>query len=216
MHPAIGHKGKAAFRARFIGKTGHSANAPDFVNALHLAAEFIAILRQMQWEYANAGAQDYAYDIPYSTVHAGKMQGGTALNIVPDQAEIEFELRHLPQDSVEDFLSRLQAHVDLMLRPYRQIFDGVDAEIVMTNAYPGLNSTLESAAIARLCASSGANGSTKVPYGTEAGYFTTLGYETLVCGPGDMSAQGHKADEYLELSQLAACDAFLDRLIAQN
>ncbi len=34
----------------------------------------------------------------------------------------------------------------------------------------------------------------------------------VVCGPGSM-AQGHKPDEFIELSELALCDAMLDRLV---
>ena len=45
MGVAIGHKGKAALRARFTGRAGHSALAPEFLNALHLAADFVQALR---------------------------------------------------------------------------------------------------------------------------------------------------------------------------
>src|SRR5690606_99448 len=95
MRPATGHKGKIAFHAKCRGCAGHSSLAPRYVNALHIAAEFIAVLRRMQDDYAASAGQDAGYDVPYSTVHAGRMQGGTALNIVPDYARIEFELRHL-------------------------------------------------------------------------------------------------------------------------
>ena len=53
----------------------------------------------------------------------------------------------------------------------------------------------------------------KVPFGTEAGYFDGLGVPTIVCGPGDMAGQGHKADEYVTRDQLAACDRMMDRVI---
>ena len=53
----------------------------------------------------------------------------------------------------------------------------------------------------------------KVAFGAEAGLFHEyLGIPAVVCGPGRM-AQGHKADEYIEISQLAKCDAMLDRLL---
>jgi acetylornithine deacetylase len=55
---------------------------------------------------------------------------------------------------------------------------------------------------------------TKVAFGTEAGYFAGhLGVPTVVCGPGSMEGQGHKPDEYIEVSQLAACDIMFDRLL---
>lgn len=53
---------------------------------------------------------------------------------------------------------------------------------------------------------------TKVEYGTEAGYFAGSGLPTIVCGPGSMD-QGHKPDEFIYTSELAACDAMCDRVL---
>ena len=51
-----------------------------------------------------------------------------------------------------------------------------------------------------------------VAYATEAGIFQGTGVPTIVCGPGDI-AQAHQPNEFILKSQLAACDAFLDRMI---
>ncbi|WP_345739159.1 M20/M25/M40 family metallo-hydrolase [Thalassorhabdomicrobium marinisediminis] len=55
----------------------------------------------------------------------------------------------------------------------------------------------------------GTTATTKVAFGTEAGFFHGLGIPTIVCGPGSMAAQGHKADEFIEISQLEACNRML-------
>ena len=44
MRIAIGHKGKRALRACCTGREGHSALAPNALNALHLGAEFVTRL----------------------------------------------------------------------------------------------------------------------------------------------------------------------------
>ena len=72
MQLAIGHKGKAALRATCHGQSGHSALAPRFLNALHLATDFVVALRELQQDLARNGAQDSAYSIPYSTIHVEK------------------------------------------------------------------------------------------------------------------------------------------------
>jgi acetylornithine deacetylase len=41
----------------------------------------------------------------------------------------------------------------------------------------------------------------KVAYGTEAGYFSSAGVPTVVCGPGNIE-QAHRPDEFVELAQL--------------
>ena len=204
MQVAIGHKGKAALRAVCHGEAGHSALAPRFSNALHVATDFVNALRVLQDDLAANGARDEAYDIPYSTVHVGKLSGGTALNIVPDRAKVLFEYRHLAADRAEDMLARIQACADTVPG---------QIEIEQLNAYPGLDVAAGADVVGYAKRMSQTNGTTKVPFGTEAGFFDALGIPTVVCGPGSMEGQGHKPDEYLELSELAACDAMMDRIL---
>ena len=54
----------------------------------------------------------------------------------------------------------------------------------------------------------------QVSYGTEAGFFQAYGVPSIVCGPGSI-AQAHKADEYVALDQLAACDRFIEAVVAR-
>jgi acetylornithine deacetylase len=214
MQVAVGHKGKAALTARCYGENGHSALAPSYVNALHLAADVIAGLRALQQDYAENGARDEAYSVPYTTFHAGVMSGGTALNIVPNLAEITFEYRHLAADNAKGILARLHAMAAEISARYQPLCADARVEIEQYNAYPGLD----------VCANEGVTqfsqklaqreGVTKVAFGTEAGFFSELGIPTVVCGPGSMEGQGHKADEYLSLQQLAECDAMMDRILA--
>lgn len=214
MRPAIGHKGKSALRATCQGVAGHSALAPKYVNALHLAADFITALRTIQSEYRVSDKQDVAYDVPYSTVHAGTFQGGTALNIVPELAVVEFELRHLPQDKLSDFLSRLTDATDHICAPFHAEHTDVTIDIEVTNTYPGLDIAPDHPAVHRVSRLCGSEDLTKVAFGTEAGFISGLGIPTVVCGPGSMEGQGHKADECVALSQLGRCDRMMDRLLA--
>ena len=202
MRIATGHKGKAAYRATCHGEAGHSAMAPLFRNALHLGAEVLGALRGLQDDLAANGARDAAYEVPFSTVHAGKMAGGTALNIVPDLCTIDYEIRHLaaePLDPMEDRLTAAAHQIG-------------HVTLERTNAYPGLDVAPDAPAVAALSALLPDADLTKVGYGTEAGHFHAAGIPTLVCGPGNMD-QGHKPDEFIEIAQLDACDRMMDRLV---
>lgn len=214
MAVAIGHKGKAALRATCHGQGGHSALAPRFVNALHMAADFMTELRALQDDLARTGARDAAYDIPYSTVHVGKLDGGTALNIVPDMATLDLEYRHLAADASDGVLARIITAGDQVAAQYRAAFDGARIEVERYNAYPGLDVPAGTEVVTYVKGLARTNTVTKVAFGTEAGYFHQLGIPTVVCGPGSMEAQGHKPDEFVTLAQLAACDAMMDRLLA--
>ncbi|MCT4610005.1 MAG: acetylornithine deacetylase [Pelagimonas sp.] len=213
MQVAIGHKGKAALRAVCHGSSGHSALAPRFTNALHLATDFITELRRLQALYAREGAQDTAYSVPYTSFHVGKMSGGTALNIVPDRAELTFEYRHLAADQGKEILSQIQSAAARVGASYQSQCPEARVEVEQYNAYPGLDVAQSHAVVSYAQKLARSNSTTKVAFGTEAGFFSELGIPTVVCGPGSMESQGHKPDEYLELSQLKACDAMMDRLL---
>lgn len=219
MQVAVGHKGKAALRATCHGQSGHSALAPTFVNALHLATEFISGLREIQAHYAQHGAQDPAYSLPYSTFHAGVLKGGTALNIVPDMAELTFEYRHLAADSPDGILTRLtDLAAGITARHQATAIHATPAprvEIDQYNAYPGLDVDPGAAVTSLAQRLAQSNNTIKVAFGTEAGVFDQLGVPTVVCGPGSMEGQGHKPDEYLDLSELVACDQMMDRILAE-
>lgn len=216
MDIGIGHKGKVAYLARFSGNKGHSALAPKFVNALHLANDFALELRRLQERLVEVGAKDEDYSIPYSTIHIGAMHGGGALNIVPDQAEMKFELRYLPEDDISAILSEIEGVADQIAKKYQSTFSGAKIQLERITAYPGFNLRADDAIVADFKRDSGMDQTTKLSFGTEAGFFSEeLGIPTIVCGPGSMQGQGHKDDEYLEIDQLQRCEALLDSLLSQ-
>lgn len=211
MQVATGHKGKTALRVTCSGEPGHSALAPQFVNAIHVAAAFITETRTLQKTLAK-GAQDAAYDIPYTTLHVGKIAGGRALNIIPDLATLDMEFRHLADVPAENLMGALERAA---ARTVAAFDDRCSVGFETLFTYPGLATTPDSPSIAEGCALAGSNETLKVAFGTEGGYFNALGLNTLVIGPGDMSRDGHKPDEGLSLDQLAKCDAMMDRVLAQ-
>ena len=210
---ATGHKGKIAARAKCIGCAGHSALAPFAVNALYLANDFITKLRKVQETLRLGATQDHDYDVPYTTLHVGRIKGGGALNIVPHLCELDFEIRNLAQDDAAEILNNLTQAAKSIALEAQNIASEANIEIEVFNTYPGLNTASNEPVVGFVKSLTGANSTIKVAYGTEGGLFDQrLGVPTVVCGPGDM-AQGHKPDEFITETQLSACDAMLDNLI---
>ncbi|MGR3617108.1 MAG: acetylornithine deacetylase [Paracoccaceae bacterium] len=208
MQVAIGHKGKTSYKATFKGKAGHSALAPKFDNALHFAADFMSGLRSMQSRFAEIGPFDTDYEVPYTTVHVGKFWGGTALNIVPDRAEMLFEARHLAQQNSEE----LREELDALQKSFGSGVATPRMVLETTNTYPGFEIDPDHGLVTKLVRLTGTQ-RTKVAFGTEAGILAEMGVPTLVCGPGSMAGQGHKADEFILKQQLQACDDLLAKLL---
>ena len=215
MAVATGHKGKIALRATCTGREGHSALAPMALNALHLAADFIISLRAVQADIAANGASDGDYDVPFTTVHAGIVKGGVQVNIVPNNATVDFEIRSLAQDDTDALIARLRAAAEGIVAPHRAQFPEAAIFVERLWDYPGLG-TPPGAEVVRIVQSlTGANGTIKVAFGTEGGLFDArLGIPTVICGPGSM-AQGHKPDEYVSLDQIDRCRAMLGVLVGR-
>jgi acetylornithine deacetylase len=215
MQVATGHKGKLAARALCKGREGHSALAPLALNAIHLGCDFVRALRDEQDRLARDGARDGDYDIPYTTVHAGKINAGVALNIVPNLCQVGFEIRNVAADDAVVILDRLREAAARIARDAASIAAEAAIDIEITNTYPGLDTPAASEAVAFVKSLTGANNTMKVAFGTEGGLFSRdLGTPAVVCGPGSM-AQGHKPDEYVSVEQLRRCDEMLERLLSR-
>lgn len=213
MQVATGHKGKIALRATCIGREGHSALAPMALNALHLAADFIGAIRTLQADVAAHGPRDGDYDVPYTTLHAGKMSGGVQVNIVPNHATVDFEIRSLAEDDPETLIERLRALAEEIVAPLRATFPEAEIRVERLWDYPGLGTPTDADVVNFVKSLTGANGTIKVAFGTEGGLFDRrLSIPTVICGPGSM-AQGHKPDEFVTIEQMDRCNAMLDALI---
>jgi acetylornithine deacetylase len=215
MQVATGHKGKVALRATCVGREGHSALAPLALNALHLAADFIGAVRGLQAEVAATGLKDGDYDVPYTTLHVGKMQGGVQVNIVPNQAVLDFEIRSLAGEDVGGLIARLETEAEAIVAPVRGEFPEAAIRVERLWDYPGLGTPSDAEVVRFVKGLTGANGTIKVAFGTEGGLFDArLGVPTVICGPGSM-AQGHKPDEFVSVEQIQRCRGMLAALVGR-
>ncbi|ANK80679.1 MAG: acetylornithine deacetylase (ArgE) [Rhizobiales bacterium NRL2] len=212
MGVVIGHKGKSSYRCHVRGFECHSSLTHEGVNAVEYAALTIAAIRRLAEDKRANGPFDEAFDPPYTTVHTGVVQGGTALNIVPRDCEFLFEFRNLPADEPEDLLARVREEADRLCAEMRAVRPETGIEFERVAWFAGLE-TSEDAEVATLAKSfAQTNATSKVSFGTEAGHYHGAGVPTIVCGPGDI-AQAHKPDEFVALDQIAACEAFFGRLL---
>lgn len=213
MRPVLGHKGKLAMRCAVHGAACHSAYAPQGVNAIEYAARLIGRLGEIGQRLAAPERHDLRFDPPYSTVQTGMISGGRALNIVPAECQFDFEVRALPADDPQQVAAELQAYATRELLPQmRAVQAATDIRFTPLSTYPGLATAPDSAAAQLLALLCGRDDFGTVAFGTEGGLFDQAGIATVVCGPGSMD-QGHKADEFVSVEQLAACDAMLGRLV---
>lgn len=206
------HKGKLSFRCHVRGFEAHSSLASHGVNAVEMAALVIVRLRAMADEKRENGPYDRDFDVPYTTVHTGMVRGGTQLNIVPKDCQFDFEFRHLPADDPNEMFAVIKRYAEDELRPaMRAIAPDTGFTWSQLSMIPGLDSAEDDEAVVLAKNLTGANATSKVAFGTEAGLFQKAGIPTVICGPGSIN-QAHKPNEFVSLDQIALCEAMMRRL----
>lgn len=212
MNISTGHKGKTSYRVHCQGDEAHSSQAPVHTNAIYLACDVINRLRDLQTALIEHGTKDNDYNIPYSTVHVGIIEGGRSLNIVPGQCQFEFEIRHLPGDDIKSHMKMIFEQAESLIISAKDSIADTQANIrfeQLTN-YPGLDSKKNHDAINTLLyLSDNDRQLIKVAFGTEGGLFSEyLNTPVVVCGPGSID-QAHKANEFIAINQLTQCEKLL-------
>ena len=207
------HKSGAVLHTTCKGHEHHSSAPEKGANAVMMAGEFIALLDDV-WNGLKADA-DPRFDPPHSTVQAGRVTGGTVVNVLAREAVVTWEYRALPDrdpHAIVDLVKR-RAREEILPKYARRAADAA-FDTNLHADYPGLVLDEGSPAIALAREITGANRIETVSYGTEAGHFQRAGIPAVICGPGSID-QAHGADEYCELSEYDACEAFLRKVIAK-
>lgn len=219
MQVVIAHKGKHAYRTTVRGFEAHSSLTPLGVNAVEIACEFVAHLKRMHRELVAQGPFDPVYDVPHTTIHTGVIHGGTALNIIPRDCEVLWEIRHHHLDTPEALFARAKAFADSLVPAMQAVAPDTGIAHELRSVLPGF-ATAPDSEIAKLCFDCAgrdtaqgvdAMAAGKVSFGTEAALFHQARVPTIVCGPGHI-AQAHQPNEWIAIDQLAWCERFMRRV----
>jgi acetylornithine deacetylase len=208
------HKGIRHLLTKVYGHENHSSTDSG-VNAISYAAKIVGFIDKMQEEMRSRPALVEGFDPPYATVHAGRIQGGVAANVTPNYCEIEWDYRPIPGTDEDEVFNRYEAFINEVILPKmrKQSEEYGDVKTDYLAKVPCLFPETGSEAEALVKHLAEQNSTHVVSYGTEAGIFHQKGgVPAVVCGPGSI-LQAHKADEYVDISELKACDKFLNRLL---
>lgn len=212
MRVISGHKSINLFKLVFHGVAAHSSLTSKGTNAIEYAARAIAFIRSIADEYASQGPFDEAFEVPCTTASVNLVEGGIAGNTVADRCVFQFEFRSISAVNADELRDRIQAYCDVLQAEMQREHEKSRIEFITLAMVPGLDTDPRSDAPRLGEALGGTPSSDKVTYATEAGLFQGAGIETIVCGPGNIH-QAHAPDEFIELDQIRACEAFIERLL---
>ncbi len=208
------HKGKESMRVKVTGLEAHSSIPGSGVNAIDYALELMNLIRRIARDFSREGPFEDGYNVTHSTVHIGRIIGGTAVNIVPRHCEFDFEIRNIPDHDPQPVIDQIIGYARQTLEPKMKAVDpGCGFEFESIGNYPGMFTSPDEAVVAFVKSLAETEEISKTSFGTEGGLFTRqLGIPTVVCGPGNIE-QAHKPNEFIELQQVQQMERFMQRLI---
>lgn len=211
MKVVVANKGAAIYRCLVKGRGVHSSLRDQGISAVELAAEVIVFINALQRRLNQAERHD-GFEFPHTSVHVGRIQGGTAHNITARDCEFVFEVRALPGVRAADVVAQVRQYCEqTLLAPLRDRFPEVSITIEEILDAPGLDERGNLHLAERIKPLCGHSDVGRVSFGTEAGMLQEIGVQTVICGPGRI-AVAHQADEYVEIEQLDQCLGFMRRL----
>jgi acetylornithine deacetylase len=208
MRVADAHKSVSTHITRVRGFEIHSANLHKGVSAVHAACRLVAELDRIGEEFRAEGDPSGRFDPPFSSVHVGTIAGGTARNIVARDCMFQWEFRGLPGVASSAARDRLEVFARALLERAFKDHPGTGVETITETDVPGLAPEPGSAAERLAMRLAKANRTIAVPYASEAGQFQRAGVPTVLCGPGRID-EAHQPDEFVEISEIAACVEFM-------
>ena len=214
MAVITGHKGGTGYHVHVKGFEVHSSLLPYGVSAIMEGARLIGWVNDQNAaiQAEKPGPLAAAFDPPFTTLHVGMIEGGTAHNITAADCRFAVEMRVVPGDDIAGHEARFQAEATRLRAAMQAVRPEADVILDRFFGVPALVPEPQGEAEALARRLTGDNATGVVSYGTEAGQFQEAGYSAVVCGPGDI-AQAHQPDEYLEISEFQAGQRFMERLL---
>lgn len=214
MQAVTGHKGGSGFNTHVVGFEVHSSLLHTGVNAIMAGAKLIEWANEQNTLNMAAKPSEMAmmFDPPFTTVHVGMIEGGTAHNITAKDCYFAMDFRVVPGEDKEkwkiDYLEKVREVEAAM----QSVVPETCIEITPRFDVPALQPEDDGEAETMVRQITGDNASHKVSYGTEAGQFQQAGYSAVICGPGSIS-QAHQPNEFIEVSQFNAGHEFMQKLV---
>ncbi len=192
------HRGLFWLKITTRGKAAHSSMPERGVNAITSMRRVLDALEQ--------------YRIPFephpllgkSTLSINTIEGGDAMNIIPDRCTIGVDIRTLPGQEHE----ALRYDIERMLAQLKATVPQFDAELVIERSASAVETDPECEFVKRFCSAVQVDLTNVIGFTTDAPHVVPLGAPIVICGPGK-SKLCHQIDEYIDVVDLErAADLF--------
>lgn len=212
MQVIDGHKGIAVFRTEITGHEAHSSQPHRGVSAVMAAARLMAKITEMAEQRRLAAPSNSPFEPPCTTISIGLVHGGTATNILARHCAFSWDVRAIPEDDISEIRAEFDREADIVLAEMQAIAPDCQIKTETIANGPPLLPQADNPAAELAHKLTGGNSRSSVSYAAEAGQFQQAGFSSVICGPGSID-QAHQPNEFIKISEIAACKRFLENLI---
>lgn len=191
--PIYGHKGGVAMEVEVLGEAAHSSTPHLGRNAITAAAQLILSLDA---EHRRLAMATPTTAVGNGTLSVTLISGGTGGNVIPDRCTLTVGRRIVPGEDSDVVGEQLKALIER----------ACPLPVTVTRLSAGSGAfyqSPDSELVQNLAAWSGTTAEV-APYGTNALKYVDFAEQLVVYGPGSID-HAHKAEEWVELSELATC-----------
>jgi len=214
MNTVNGHKTSIGLKTHVRGFEVHSSLMHNGVSAVMNAGKLVSWVSEQTEKNKAMEIQEEnrKFEPPFTTLHVGVINGGTAGNITAKDCRFSLDIRCLPSESSKAWVKKYEKYAKIVEAQMQTTNTTSYINIEKAHFVPGLQPEVNGFAEALVRQITRQNNTEMVSYGTEAGQFQEAGYSTIICGPGSIK-QAHQANEYIDVSQLKKGELFISELI---
>ncbi len=210
MKVVSAHKSIRSFFVEVTGREAHSSLPEQGVSAIMEALKLMNLVVELGRE---ARTVSHTHFTP-ATMTIGKVEGGTASNILARRCEFIWDLRCPEMVQGDAIEARFREAAEALDADIKARAPEAGVSVTRRSITPGLAVAPHSEAETLARALTGDNETRAVSYAAEAGLFQRAGLPAIICGPGSIE-QAHQPDEWIERAQIEEGAAFMRKLIAR-
>jgi acetylornithine deacetylase len=185
------HSGHVTVRLKAKGKGAHSSDPDLGVSAVKAINGVLNSLFLLEKSLKAERSLENYFKRPYVTLNVGEVHGGTAVNIVPDEAYINLGFRPLPDTSIDLIFDRIKT-----IAAEESTRSNALITASLERCTPPMN-TKEGSDLEKILFPFAKNDRAgAVQFATDGGNLSKLGIECLIFGPGSIDV-AHRANEWI-------------------
>lgn len=204
------HKGHAKMRLIVEGRSAHSGYPHLGENAIERLAPALVALAGLrrELEIEQGPNAEHFPEVPWVALNLARIRAGTAINIIPDRAELDLGFRVLPGMTAVSIAERVR-------RTLTEAMAEVPFELEEINQSPPMLLPEDDELYRHLCRVMGQETTVSASYATDAGWLQEGGFDCLLWGPGTIEV-AHRPNEWIPKDEFHRGSELLQQVVDER